>query len=131
MKLTHVRLMVKNFRECFFFYRDMLDFEVGWGTEESRYAEFKAGGIDIGLFDQAAMAKAIGTEELSPDAPFMDKASLILHVNSVEETYHSLRKRGVTFINEPHERLDWGIKVAHFRDPDHTLIEIYEPLERV
>ncbi|MGG3641168.1 VOC family protein [Bacillus gobiensis] len=65
MKLTHVRLLTRNFKGCFLFYRDILGFDVGWGNEESRYAEFKAGETIIGLFDRTAMAKAIGTGELS------------------------------------------------------------------
>ena len=131
MKLTHVRLMVQNFRECFLFYRDILGFEVEWGNEESRYAELNAGGVNIGLFDRIAMARAIGTDTLSPDSDSMDKTSLIILVDSVEDTYHSLKKQGVHFINEPHNRADWGIKVVHFRDPDNNLIELYESIERV
>ncbi|MFP3918094.1 VOC family protein [Lysinibacillus telephonicus] len=129
MKLTHVRLLTKNFKACFLFYRNILGFEVGWGNEESRYAEFKAGETIIGLFDRKAMAKAIGTEELLLNSNSMDKTSLIILVDSVEDTYHSLKKQGVKFINEPHNQVDWGIRVAHFRDPDDNLIEIYEAIE--
>ena len=38
----------------------------------------------------------------------MDRTSLIILVDSVEDTYNSLNK----FINEPHNQADWGIKVA-------------------
>ena len=55
----------------------------------------------------------------------MDKTSLIILVDSVEDTYNSLNK----FINESHNQADWGIKVAHFRDLDDNLIEIYEVIE--
>ncbi|WP_369795791.1 hypothetical protein [Fictibacillus sp. FJAT-27399] len=29
-------------------------------------------------------------------------------------------------MTKPTEQKGWGIKVAHFRDPDGSLIEIYE-----
>ena len=129
MKLTHVRLLVENFRECFLFYREILGFEVVWGKEESRYAEFKAGETNIGLFDRTAMAKTVGTAERSLHSNSMDKTSLIILVDSVEDTYNALRKQGVEFINKPHNQVDWGIKVAHFRDPADNLIEIYQAIE--
>lgn len=28
-----------------------------------------------------------------------------------------------------HNQVDWGIKVAHFRDPEDNLVEIYEAIE--
>ena len=59
----------------------------------------------------------------------MDKTSLIILVDSEEDTFHSLKKQGVKFINEPHNQVDWGIEVAHFRDPDDNLVEIYEAIE--
>ncbi|MDQ0273683.1 VOC family protein [Cytobacillus purgationiresistens] len=59
----------------------------------------------------------------------MDKTSLIILVDSVEDTYNSLKRQGVKFINEPLKQVDWGIKVAHFRDPDDNLVEIYEAIE--
>jgi lactoylglutathione lyase len=65
LKFTHVRLLVKNYEECFRFYRDVLGFEVGWGDEKSMYADFKTGeGAVIALFARTHMAKAIGTPSI-------------------------------------------------------------------
>lgn len=130
LKFTHVRLLVKNYEECFRFYRDVLGFEVGWGDEKSMYADFKTGeGAVIALFARPHMAKAIGTDNLPLDSDSMDKLCLIFRVESVDEQYQSLKEKGVQFIDEPHDRKDWGIRVAHFRDPDGHLIEINEPIQ--
>ncbi len=37
-------------------------------------------------------------------------------------------KDKVEFITKPTEQKDWGIKVAHFRDPAGSLVEIYESI---
>ncbi|MFK3673580.1 hypothetical protein ACI0FQ_05645, partial [Bacillus velezensis] len=39
---------------------------------------------------------------------------------------HDERHRRKTAINEPHDRQEWRARVAHFRDPDNNLIEIYK-----
>jgi lactoylglutathione lyase len=57
----------------------------------------------------------------------MDKTSLIILVDSVEDTYNSLNK--FNLLMKSHNQADWGIKVAHFRDLDDNLIEIYEVIE--
>ncbi|MEC5423290.1 hypothetical protein QGM71_07220 [Virgibacillus sp. C22-A2] len=56
-----------------------------------------------------------------------DRTALIFKVKSVEETYQELKSK-VKFITKPTEQRDWGIKVAHFRDPAASLIEIYESI---
>lgn len=33
MNITHIRLLVDNYKECFLFYRDTLGFEVSWGMK--------------------------------------------------------------------------------------------------
>ena len=43
----------------------------------------------------------------------------------MEETYRELKSK-VEFITKPTEQKGWSIKVAHFRDPASSLIEIYE-----
>jgi lactoylglutathione lyase len=130
LEFTHVRLLVNHYKECFLFYRDVLGFEVGWGDETSMYADFKTtAGTKIALFDRTFMAQAVGKDHLPVDANSMDKHCLIFHVDSVDETYRGLIEKGAEFINEPHDRNDWGIRVAHFRDPDGNLIEINEQIE--
>jgi catechol 2,3-dioxygenase-like lactoylglutathione lyase family enzyme len=46
----------------------------------------------------------------------------------VNQAYSDLSGKGVVFITGPHDRPEWGIRVAHFRDPDGTLIEVYQSL---
>jgi len=39
VRLTHVRLLVDRYPECFRFYRDVLGFPATFGDEESGYAD--------------------------------------------------------------------------------------------
>jgi lactoylglutathione lyase len=127
MNLTHIRLLVDNYKECFLFYRDILGFEVSWGDETSLYADFTGiGGAKLGLFERKQMVKAIGSEYISLQ-PNQDKTTLIFKVDSVENTYQEYKDK-IDFITKPHEQVDWMLKVAHFRDPAGNLIEIYENL---
>ncbi|UTR08989.1 VOC family protein [Evansella sp. LMS18] len=124
MELTHTRLLVDNYKECFFFYRDVLGFEVSWGDENSNYADFTFNGAKLGIFERKQMTKAIG-EIYSATIDQTDKTALIFKVPNVDEKYQELKDK-VKFITEPAEQKDWGIKVAHFRDPAGSLLEIYE-----
>ncbi|SFB37599.1 Catechol 2,3-dioxygenase [Lentibacillus halodurans] len=124
MELTHTRLLVDNYKECFFFYKDVLGFELSWGNENSNYADFKFNGCTLGIFKRKQMVEAIGVEYVTL-IDKVDKTALIFKVNSVEEKHQELKGK-VNFITEPTEQKDWGIKVAHFRDPAGSLIEIYE-----
>lgn len=124
MQLTHTRILVENYKECFLFYRDILGFEVTWGDENSNYADFHFNGAKLGIFERKQMMEAIG-EKYVPVNETVDKVALIFKVDNVERTYEALKNK-VVFITEPTEQKDWGIKVAHFRDPAGNLIEIYE-----
>ncbi|NMH69355.1 VOC family protein [Bacillus sp. RO3] len=126
MELTHTRLLVNDYKECFLFYRDVLGFEVSWGDETSSYGQFKVGHMELGIFDRKRMADALDQETFS-EPRRTDRFALVLKVENVEETYEKL-KGMVTFITLPMEKVDWGLKVAHFRDREGTLIEIYENL---
>ncbi|MGB6836799.1 MAG: VOC family protein [Dehalococcoidia bacterium] len=128
LRLTHVRLLVKDFAACFRFYRDVLGFEVLWGEEKGRYADFRAGDAIVALYKRGLMAEAVGEAEKPSEAEAQDRAALIFAVEDVDATYESLKTKGVTFVTEPTDRPDWGIRAAHFRDPDGNLLEIYRDL---
>ncbi|PAV29689.1 bleomycin resistance protein [Virgibacillus profundi] len=128
MELTHTRLLVDNYKECFIFYRDILGFEVSWGDENSLYGDFQVSeNIKLGLFERRQMVSAID-EEYRPALNAQDKTVLIFKVDNVDSKYKELLNK-VEFITGPTEQQDWGIKVAHFRDPADNLVEIYEHLD--
>ena len=124
MELTHTRLLVDNYQECFLFYRDVLGFEVSWGDETSNYADFRFNGCTLGIFERKQMVEAMGGIYSSPIEK-SDRTALVFKVENVEESYRALKGK-VNFITEPAEQKGWGLKVAHFRDPAGSLIEIYE-----
>lgn len=123
MKLTHTRLLVDNYQECYHFYKETLAFECTWGDENSNYAQFQAGGTQLAIFDKEQMLDDLNEPYKAKIGGLINEVALIFAVDDVEETYHSLKSK-VRFITEPHHREDWGIRVAHFRDPNGTLIEI-------
>lgn len=124
MELTHTRLLVDKYKESYHFYKNILGFECTWGDENSNYAQFKTGATQLAIFDKKQMM-----EDISVAYPLVSESLyevvLIFRVDNVNEKYEALNSK-IHFLTEPHDRIDWGIRVAHFRDPNGTLIEINE-----
>lgn len=127
-QFTHTRLLVTEYAACFRFYRDVMGFEVSWGDEDGRYADFKTGETTLALFDREAMAESVGTADKPVNTDGQDRVALIFAVDSVDESYHQLSDHDIEFVTEPTDRPDWGIRAAQFRDPDGTLLEINQSL---
>lgn len=124
----HVRLLVADFPACFRFYRDVLGFAAGYGVEDEAYADFLVGDQTLALFRRELMAEAVGTSEKAATADAQDRIALVLATDEVDQAVAALRARGVSLTAGPQDQTDWGIRVAHFRDPDGNLIEINSPL---
>ena len=126
-QLSQVRLLVSDIRACFKFYHGVLGLPVSWGEENSSYSSFDAGDSTIALFGRQEMTDSIGG-----DGPVsgggQDRAALVLEVEDVDKEYQRLKSIGVSFVTEPADREGWGIRTAHLRDPDGTLIEIMQEL---
>ncbi|HEV2460358.1 MAG TPA: VOC family protein, partial [Ktedonobacterales bacterium] len=121
LRYSHTRLLVREYAACFRFYRDVRGFAPNFGDEASGYADFSTGDVTLALFDRQEMAEAVSTASRSGED--QDRVALIFAVENVDQAYSDLMAKGVTFIIQPTERTDWGIRVAHFRDPDGTLLE--------
>jgi lactoylglutathione lyase len=121
MKLTHIRLLVPNYAECFRFYRDVLGLEPGYGDEESGYADFSAGGgaSVLALFERSEQ------DEIAALRAPGDGAAVIFKVDDVDAEAERLREHVVA---GPVSRSDWGIRVVYLRDPAGTLIELNEAI---
>jgi lactoylglutathione lyase len=121
-------LLVKNFAECFHFYRDVLGLASRFGDSDGVYAEFDAGGFTLALFGRGAMADAVGAANLPVQCTAQDRVCLIFEVKDVEKAWVKLREAGVEAAAEPTDHPEWGVRTAHLRDPDGNLIEINQPI---
>jgi lactoylglutathione lyase len=129
MKFNNVRLLVANYDQCYFFYKDILGLECTFGKLGEAYASFKVGeGISLGIFKADLMAQAVKNTSNFHKTEGMDNFAIIFEVEDLEKTYQKLLANGVDFVNHPSDMPDWGIKIAHFRDPDGNLLEIFSPL---
>ena len=122
------RLLVTNFEACFRFYHDVLGFDYQAGDETGPYVEFNTGETLLALFDRGYMALVVGAGAKPAQAECQDRSALIFSVDDVDEAQKVLQIKGVNFITDSRDRPDWGIRTAHFRDPEGNLIEIYSPL---
>ncbi len=128
LKLTYIRLLVADYRAMFCFYRDVLGFKPTFGDENDVYADFDTGSTTLALFQRDLMAETVGTTDKPALADSQDRAALIFSVENVDAAYKELQAKGAVFVTVPQDRAAWGIRTAHFRDPDGNLLEIYSPL---
>ncbi|MBD2776363.1 VOC family protein [Iningainema tapete] len=124
---AYTRLLVSDLDACFLFYKDVLEFEVKIDEREVGYAEFKVGEMKLSLFRREEMAQMIHNHK-PPQAECQDTVALIFTVNDVEEEYAKLTHKGVSFTAAPMNNPYYGIKTAYLRDPDGTLIGLYQQL---
>lgn len=127
-KYEFTRLLVTNFRACFRFYRDALGLTPGFGSEDDTYADFVVGSVNISLFDKAEMTAALGTQALPARPASQDHICLVFACPDVDAAVARLGAHGFAPVVEPTDHPDWGIRTAHFRDPDGNLVEINQPL---
>ena len=118
------RLLVTDYVATLRFYRDVLEFPVQYGDETTGYVAFDAGGTYLAVFGRQAMADAIGTGDVAAASAAQDTFALTFIVDNVDAEYERLRARGVKFVAAPTDRIEWGERTAHFRDPEGNLIEI-------
>ena len=128
IKATHIRLLVTDYDKEFRFFRDVLGFKPTFGAEGENYADFECNGVTIALFKRALMSEDLKTTAKPVETDAQDRVALIFAVANVDSTMEQLKSHGVSIVSAPHDRKEWGIRVAHFRDPDGNLIEINQGL---
>ena len=127
MKLTHIRLLVNDIEACRSFYKGKLGFEE-MVEVEGVYYEFLAGECRLGLYKRDLMESVAGVAMAREKV--IDKVALTFEVADVDAAYKELRGKGLDFISEPQDQETWVLRVAHLRDPEGNLIEIYAPLKK-
>jgi catechol 2,3-dioxygenase-like lactoylglutathione lyase family enzyme len=129
MELTDIRLLAKDFSGCLKFYRDVLGLEVELEVPEGVYAELGAGGVRVSIYKHELMERIVPGLGKPSSVGRQDALLLNMRVSSVDVCHQQLTSRGVKFETQPHDQEVWGIRVAHLRDPEGNLIEIYAPMK--
>jgi lactoylglutathione lyase len=124
IRSTHLRLLVTDYNAEFRFFRDVLGFQPTFGAEGENYADFDCNGLCIALFKRSLQCEDMKKADQPLAADSEDRVAMIFGVADVDATVTHLKAKGVKFVTEAHDRKDWGIRVAHFRDPNGNLIEI-------
>lgn len=128
MKLKQIRILVRDFMKSVLFYRDILELPVSYCEEQLEYALFDNGETKIELIPRKMMAEIVREVNKPLEADSQSGFLLQFEVEDVDKASHRLREKGIDFVNAPHDREEWRARVAHFRDPDGNLIEIYRML---
>jgi catechol 2,3-dioxygenase-like lactoylglutathione lyase family enzyme len=118
-------LFVQDLASCAAFYRDTLGFEVKHTDDNSVWF----GDRRILLLQRSAAADLVGEDTLSRGEG-CPRVLLCAEVGDVDATHVALEARGVTFVQPPTSR-PWGVRTAHFADPEGNLWEIAHDIAAV
>jgi lactoylglutathione lyase len=131
LEFSQVRLLVRDFRKSFHFYRDRLGLTPVEGHGEPPYGGFEWKGKPLlALFDRKLMASAVGLAPGRYPGRNVGRSALVFEVENVDRTATRLRRRKVRLLRGPTNRPEWGLRTIHLRDPDGYLIEIYSAIPR-
>lgn len=129
MELNCIRLLVNDFDACFRFYSEQMGLKVCWGKLGGDYASFDIGmPSGLSIFKSDLMAHAVGNFEQALPENCREKVAIIIKVEDVDKAYTLLSEKKLVFINTPQDMPGWGIRVAHLRDPEGNLLELYSEL---
>jgi len=126
LEFARVRLLVKDFRKSWRFYRDVLGLTPVRGHGEPPYGEFQSeAGALLSIFDRKQMAKAVGLATGRYVPRYTGRSLICFETKDVDEVARRLRRKGVRLLKGPTDRPAWRLRTIHLRDPDGYLIEVY------
>ncbi len=107
------------------FYRDVLGLQAN--QEDDDGAFFPMQGASLILLTVPGAQDLLSTEAVAGDGPRPASSQLVIFVKDVDAAYGELVAKGVEFIREPIDRA-WGMRTAHFKDPDGHIWELAQQL---
>jgi uncharacterized glyoxalase superfamily protein PhnB len=118
-------LLVRDLDRCMTFYRDTLGFEVKESDAES--VGFVFGDQYFLLLGTSGTADLFGEGAHDLKIGGGPQVMLVSGAEDVDATYEALKARGVAFIRPPTDQ-SWGLRTAHFVDPEGNFWEINQPV---
>ncbi len=125
-KVVATELFVKDLAGCTAFYRDTLGLEMIESDAESSI--FKIGDVYFFLLSPSGAAVLISEQPLELKIEGGPRSLLAVEVDDVDANYEALRTKGVTLLRPPTNQ-PWGLRTAHFADPEGNPWEIHQPID--
>lgn len=130
MRLSYIRLLVRDFDRCFDFYSEIMGFDITWGEKGEDYASFQVNEKTmLSLYKQELMMQHLGLAE-SVEVQNDYRMTIVFDSENVDDEYQRLRELNASFLNEPHDVPGWGSRCFHIVDPEGNLIEINQVLPK-
>ena len=124
-RIVATELFVRDLSRCATFYRDTLGLE---GQEDGPGSVvFKIGDVYFFLLEVSAAADLISEGSLELKIEGGPRSMLAVEVEDVDATYASLKAKGVTLLRPPTDQ-PWGLRTAHFADPEGNPWEIHQSI---
>lgn len=125
-KVVAVELFVRDLETCAAFYRDTLGLEVTHSDAES--VIFKIGDVYFFVTNTKGASDLISEGKMEVTLAGGPRGLLAVEVEDVDATYEVFKAKGVTFLRPPIDQ-PWGLRTAHFVDPEGNPWEIHHDIE--
>jgi lactoylglutathione lyase len=119
-------LFVADYRRARDFYENVMGLECVHGTDGVD-AYFKIGPDGLMLISNATAGDLLSTGDVDSEPARGARFVMATEVADVDAAYAELRERGAQFLRVPEDR-PWGLRCAHFTDPDGNVWEIHTPV---
>jgi len=114
-------LFVKDLDRATVFYRDVL--KLPYQGSDANSSTFHVKDQYLILLSASGAADLLATEEADMHFGGPARGLVAITVADVDALYADLTARGVTFVRPPADQR-WGLRTAHFADPEGNLWEI-------
>jgi catechol 2,3-dioxygenase-like lactoylglutathione lyase family enzyme len=124
-RIDLVVLFVADLERAKAFYRDTLGLALKFEDPDSAFFEMESS--EVLLLTIAGAQDLLSSEDVATQHPTKASSQLVAFVEDVDAVHADLVAKGVEFVREPVDRA-WGMRTAHFRDPDGNIWEIARSL---
>jgi len=125
-KIEAMVLFVQDLTACTAFYRDT--FKLQYQGSDANSANFLLEeGLYLILLSPSGTADLLDTEVNELKIKGGPHGLLAASVADVDAAYEELKAKGVTFVRPPTDQR-WGLRTAHFADPEGNLWEINQSI---
>src|SRR5258707_1285137 len=119
-------VFVRDLARCTAFYRDT--FKLPYTGSDANSSTFVLQERYLILLSVAGAADLLATDPHEFKIDGAPRVILAAGVDDVDAAYETLKAEGVTFLRPPTDQ-SWGLRTAHFADPEGNLWEINQSIE--